>query len=110
MTRFMQVLTTVEHEKDAETIAGILLEKRLVACVQISSCSSMYHWQGAVENTKEFVLVMKTRADLLLILQDVLETIHPYDVPEILATEVVAGNRRYLDWFNSELLPETKGS
>jgi len=104
MTRFVQITTTVENKGDANTIAAHLLEQRLVACVQISKCTSMYHWQGTLENTDEYVLVMKTKVALFLSVQKILEEIHPYDVPEILATEVITGNASYLEWLEQELL------
>ncbi len=105
MTDFIQVITTVEQKNDADKIATSLLELRLVACVQISSCTSKYHWKDALESAEEFVLVMKTRKDLFPILQKTLAGIHPYELPEILATEILGGSSAYLEWLDGELVP-----
>ena len=103
MTSYLQVATTVEHKEQAETIARHVLEKRLAGCVQILQCASMYHWQGALEQSNEFLCIMKTREDLLESLQAAVMEVHPYEVPEILATPVAGGNAAYLNWLDGEL-------
>jgi len=103
MNRFIQIVTTIEHKSDAEMIASELLEKRLVACVQVTQCRSTYRWQGKIEQTEEYILTMKSRSDLFGYLEGVLRKIHPYDVPEIIATEIKYGNKDYLAWLNDEL-------
>ncbi len=104
MTQYMQVATTVEKQNQAENLAESILNKRLAACVQISTCKSMYHWQGALESADEYILTMKTRKDLFGELERYLVKIHPYDVPEILATEILYGSEKYLDWLEQELV------
>lgn len=103
MTHFIQVKTTVETKQDAEKIAQALIEADLAACVQISSCKSMYRWQGVVESAEEQTLTIKSRRDLFDALRAAIEKLHPYEVPEILATPILDGNREYLDWLNAEL-------
>ena len=103
MTPFFQVVTTVEEEEQATAMARSLLEERLVGCVQIAPCRSLYHWQGNIEEATEFVCTLKTREDLLDRLLQRLQSIHPYDVPEILAFSVDRGNPDYLAWLDGEL-------
>ena len=103
MTPYIQVATTVENKPQAQSIARHVLEKRLAGCVQILQCASMYHWQGKVEQGDEFLCIMKTREDLFELLQAAIMDVHPYEVPEILATPVVGGNAAYLDWLDGEL-------
>ncbi len=103
MVTYLQVMTTVESRGQAERVARHVLDRRLVGCVQILQCDSMYHWQGKVEQSDEFLCIMKTRADLFEELKVEITDIHPYDVPEILATAIVAGNPEYLDWLTGEL-------
>jgi periplasmic divalent cation tolerance protein len=105
MTPFIQVVTTLPDQAGAEQLAARLLEQRLAACVQISPCSSWYHWQGAVEQSTEMVCTIKSRRDLFDELCRAIRAIHPYDVPEILATPVVAGGPSYLQWMDKELQP-----
>ncbi len=103
MTAYLQVMTTVESRDQAEQIARHVLDGRLAGCVQILQCDSMYHWQGKIEQSAEFLCIMKTRQDLFDDLQREVAAMHPYEVPEILATPVAAGNPQYLDWLNGEL-------
>ncbi|MCF6187037.1 MAG: divalent-cation tolerance protein CutA [Desulfobulbaceae bacterium] len=103
MTSYLQVATTVESRALAEEVAHHVLDRRLAGCVQIVQCASMYHWQGKIEQSDEFLCIMKTRQDLFDELQAEITAIHPYEVPEILATPVAAGNPEYLDWLNGEL-------
>ena len=105
MTPFIQVATTVADKGQAEQLAGILLEQRLAACVQLAPCNSFYHWQEAIEQSEEMVCTIKSRRDLFPELCRVIQANHPYQVPEILASPVVAGAESYLNWMEQELKP-----
>lgn len=105
MTRYVQVVTTTDSREAAEKIAGGVLAERLAACVQISQCQSWFHWQGKVEQAAEFHCTMKSRADLYPELEEAIRSLHPYEVPEILATEVSSGASSYLAWLEQELRP-----
>ncbi len=109
MHTYIQIATTIDSKKNAEILAEKLLEQRLVACVQIVGCHSMYHWQGKINDSHEYLCLMKTRADLFEALEQVITDLHPYEVPEILATPVMAGNTSYLNWMNQELQPKNNG-
>lgn len=103
-TDFLQVVTTTDDKEDADRIARSLVEQRLAACAQvIGPISSTYHWQGAIENSQEWLCVAKTSRGCYAALERAIRQIHRYDVPEILATPVVAGSETYLDWMRSEL-------
>ena len=105
MTPYIQVVTTAPDRASAEQIADRLLEARLAACVQISPCTSRYHWQGAIEQAEEMVCTVKSRRDLFAEVCRVIRSLHPYEVPEILATPMVDGVAAYLDWMERELRP-----
>jgi len=108
MDDFIQVATTTDSRDNAGLLARKLLELRLVACVQILACDSMYHWQGKIDGSHEYLCLMKTRADLFPALKKAIADLHPYEVPEILATPIMAGNASYLDWLKQELQPVDK--
>jgi len=103
MANYIQVVTTVDNKDVAEKIAEILLQKRLVACVQIVPCMSKYYWQGVIEKSAEFLCIMKSRLELYPLVEQVIQENHPYELPEILAVEVVSGEKKYLEWMDSEL-------
>jgi periplasmic divalent cation tolerance protein len=103
MTGYIQVVTTTDSIEAAETIATAVLGERLAACVQISQCQSWFHWQGKVEQAAEFRCTMKSRADLYPELEEIIRRLHPYEVPEILATDVRGGAASYLAWLDQEL-------
>jgi len=104
MSNFIQVVTTTDSSETAEKIAAAVVDQRLAACVQISTCTSSYRWQGKIEQAKEFVCVMKSREDLYPRLEKAVRDVHNYEVPEILATEVKAGSGDYLAWLEKELV------
>ena len=104
MTNFIQVTTAVDNAEDAEAIASALVGQRLAACVQIvGPVKSTYWWDNDVQVNEEWLCIVKSRADLFEELSAVLQQVHPYDVPELLATPVVAGGKAYLDWLQGEL-------
>ena len=103
VTSFIQVVTTAAKREDAERIAKELVEKRLAACAQVSGpITSYYWWEDKLECAQEWVCRIKTRQENYPSLEEAIRGIHPYDVPEILATTVVAGNPQYLEWITKE--------
>ena len=104
MTEYVQVLTTVEKKADAEKIAKNLVEKRIAACVQIiGPLTSYFQWQGKLDSAQEYLCLIKSRADLFPALEAEIKSMHPYEIPEILATPITNGGKEYLNWLASEL-------
>ena len=104
MSKHLQVVTTVDTEEKAQEIARALVEQRLAACAQVlGPITSTYRWQGQVETAQEWLCILKTREELYEELEQTLRSIHPYEVPEILATPVAAGNPAYLAWLDETL-------
>lgn len=103
MTKCIQVITTVETQEDADNLTRLVLEERLAACIQVSPCSSRYHWQGTIEQADEIKLVMKSFQQLYPELERLILANHPYDTPEIMATPVQFCNNNYIEWMAGEL-------
>jgi len=104
MSEFVQITTTTGKRQDAEQIAAELVSRRLAACVQVSGpVVSTFRWQGKVETTEEWMCVIKTDGARLAAIQTAFETIHPYEVPEIVATPIVDGSAAYLKWLGEQL-------
>ena len=109
MSEWLQVATTTAQKQDAERIASALVDERLAACVQIvGPITSTYRWQGRVETSQEWLCLIKTSREEYAAVEAAIVKLHPYDVPEIVATPIVAGSRSYLDWLRSELTERTK--
>ncbi len=92
---------TAPHEKGRE-IAKVLLEKRLVACVNIASVKSMYWWKGKIEDDHEDLLVVKTTMTRVKELIEEVKKVHPYTVPEVVVLPVVACLGDYCKWAREE--------
>ena len=104
MTEYIQVFTTTDKKENAQEIAREVVQKRLAACVQIvGPIASVYWWDDNVEDSQEWLLIMKSRKKLYKDLEEAIKGIHPYEVPEIVALQVTAGNQHYLDWIDREV-------
>lgn len=98
MTDYIVVYVTAPQD-EAVDLAKTLVEERLVACVNlVPGLRSIYWWQGKVEDEPEVLCIMKTRSNLFESLRDRVRELHSYEVEEIIALPIVAGNPPYLDW------------
>lgn len=103
---YVQVFTTVDDGEKAQHLAQGLVQARLAACVQVvGPIHSTYWWQGQVESSTEFLLLIKTRSDLFPQLEAWIKEHHPYQVPELLAVPVTQAGRAYLAWMERVLAP-----
>ncbi len=104
VTDILQVATTTGTREVAERIAVELVDLRLAACVQVSGpVTSTYHWQGKVESAEEWLCTAKSSREKLPAIQDLLKRLHPYEVPELIATPIVGGSEAYLKWLVEQL-------
>jgi len=98
------VSTTFTKKEDAERIAGLLLDRKLIACAQISGpITSIYRWQEKVTSATEYTLSLKTTQHLFQTVQETLIQEHPYELPEILGQEIHHVSRAYHDWVCGEV-------
>ena len=94
---------TINSYELAVKLANILLEKRLIACSNIigteeKPITSLYSWEGKIENDKEILMLCKSRSSLMDEIIKEVKANHPYSVPEIIATPIIGGNADYLKW------------
>ncbi len=102
------IVFSTAPQAHAGALARRLVEERLAACVQrIQGVRSTYFWDGAVQDDEEVLMVIKTRAGRFEALRDALSAWHPYDVPEIVAVDVVAGADPYLRWLDRQTRPSS---
>lgn len=102
MAAAVLLLCTTGSAEEAETIARVLVEERLAACVQISGIESWYRWNGKVEHAPEWRLHIKTGADLVARVEARIKALHTYDLPEIV-TLPIGGSADYIGWIADNL-------
>jgi len=102
------VFTNVPDREAGSRIAEALIAGKLAACVNIlAECTSIYRWQGAVETAAEFPLMIKTRAEMYEDVEALIRSLHPYELPEIIAVPVEAGSPAFLDWIKTQTTIES---
>lgn len=103
MTDYIMVLVTTEHLNEAEVIGKRLVEEKLAACVNVlDGVNSLFFWKDKFNQSSESLMLIKTKAVLFEKLQERIEELHNYDVPEIIALPIIAGNDMYLSWLNGQ--------
>jgi len=100
---FVVVLVTVPDQATAITLARALVGEKLAACVSIlPGIRSIYTWEGSLCDEGELLCLAKTRRMLFPALRERVISLHPYQVPEIIALPLVEGNPPYLEWLRGE--------
>ena len=90
---------------EAERIGRQMVEERLAACVNIlPKARSIYRWEGKLEESAEWLLLIKSRRDLFTALRAEIQRMHTYEVPEVIAIPVVDGSEAYLEWLDAQLI------
>ena len=93
------VLSTTDSMDLAQRIAGALVEAGEAACVNIvSGVRSVYRWEGKLCNEGEFLLLIKSSVDRFEAVRSRIRQLHSYQVPEIIAVPIHAGDPDYLKW------------
>ena len=104
MTDAIVALSTVGNASDAQRIGRALVERRLVACVNVvPGVTSIYAWKGSVTTDSELLLVIKTRRAKLDEVRSALLELHPYEVPELIALPIEGGHGAYLEWIEDSV-------
>jgi periplasmic divalent cation tolerance protein len=99
MTDKRIVLSTAGSEDEARKLARHLVEHQLAACVNIvPRVESIYRWQGKVESSQEWLLLIKTSAEKFPAVRDAVRELHSYDLPECIALTIEDGSPDYLQW------------
>jgi periplasmic divalent cation tolerance protein len=107
MTDKRIVLTAAPSEEEAHKIARHLVEQRLAACVNIvAQAASVYRWQGKIEETREWLLIIKTTAAAFGQVQQAITELHSYELPECICVTVEDGSPAYLQWLADSVFTE----
>ncbi len=104
--QYLQVQTTTDSRAEAMELSRAAVESRLAACAQVAGpVASMYWWDGGLERTEEWLVLLKLPADRYDELAAFITERHSYDEPEIIALPIVAGSTAYLNWMRDETRP-----
>lgn len=104
MTDKQIVLCTVGSEEEGRKIGRHLVEHRLAACVNIlPQIESIYRWQGKVESSREWLLLVKTTAEKFPSVRDAIRALHSYELPECIALKIEDGSAEYLQWIEQSV-------
>lgn len=104
MDGYAIVFTTASSQDEADKIASGLLDRRLVACVNIwGPVQSHFVWEGKRCVEKEHILMMKTRENLFSAVETAVRQLHSYQTPELIMLPVKDGSREYLLWLDQSV-------
>jgi len=104
MTDKRIVFTTAGSEEEAAKIAHELVERRIAACVNIvPKMTSVYRWQGKVEEAAEWLLIVKTTVGAFAAVRQAISEIHSYEVPECICLTIEDGSSTYLQWLGESV-------
>lgn len=105
MKRSLIYITAASHA-EAVALGRVLVEEKLAACVNIlPSITSLYWWEGKVEEGQETALIAKTTTDLVERVTARIGEIHSYSCPCVVALEITGGNPAFLHWIGEETNP-----
>ncbi len=96
---YLTVWSTVPNAETGQRIARTIVHEGLAACVSLlPGVTSVYRWQGEVQQNSEHLLFIKTTLERYTALETRIRELHPYEVPEIIAHKIEAGLSSYLEW------------
>ena len=103
-SEYILVQTTLSSREAADKLAREITASKLSACSQIDGpITSIYWWQGKLEEGQEWRCTLKTSPRLYQQLEQKLKEIHPYETPEIIAIPILAGSQEYLAWLRENI-------
>jgi periplasmic divalent cation tolerance protein len=102
--RYIVVTTTTETLRDAQDLARALVARRLAGCVQIvGPIQSVYQWNDELTQSSEYRCEIKTHASKWNAIEHLFDDIHPYEVPEMIATPLLGLSPGYQEWLQAQL-------
>jgi periplasmic divalent cation tolerance protein len=100
---FIVIYCTVPNKKEGHEIAKVLIQNHFAACVNIiDKIESVFSWDGELTEEKEALMIIKTRKDLFEAVSRVIQKLHSYTVPEVIALPITKADETYLKWLEHE--------
>ena len=102
MADILVAFCTFPDPEIARKVAAELVTQRLTACGNIVlPIHSIYQWHGKIESTEEVLAIFKLESSRYPEFEEKIRSMHPYEVPEIIAFPVSKGFPAYLEWVAS---------
>ena len=99
----VQIQTAVNSKEEAQRLADAILKGKLAACIQMFPILSNYWWEDKIEESEEFILLIKTKEDNYKKIEELIKKLHTYEVPEILSIPISAISSEYFNWIKQEI-------
>ena len=105
MSDYRTLYVTCADKTEAKKIATALIEQKFAACGNIiENVTSIYHWDGQINEDNEVILLIKTRRDLVSQASELIKKLHSYDVPCIFEWKIESGEKEYFKWMDQNLM------
>ena len=109
MSSICLLITTFPSDEEAKSFARLAVENGLAACIQIQApCTSIYQWEGKIEEAQEYPVHIKTASTKKEALQKFIREHHSYEVPEIVCIDLDDVDPDYEKWVISQTSKENK--
>ena len=106
MTDKVVIMVTAASRRECRRIARRLIEEKLAACVNITQpIQSIYRWEGKIDQSREFLMLIKTTRNLFPQIETEIGLIHSYHTPEIICLPIIDGSPNYLQWVSDSVRP-----
>ncbi|SEN36535.1 divalent-cation tolerance protein CutA [Nitrosomonas marina] len=103
MTEAILVITSFPNKESAQVFAQALIDRKLAACVNVMpACTSVYRWQDNIETAEETPVFIKTRSARYQSVEELILSMHPYELPEVITVPISEGLPAYLRWIIEE--------
>lgn len=89
---------TTKTKDEAKFIAKALLQKKYIAGVNIFPLESLYWWKGEIRKEEEFALIMQSTGENFAKIEELVKTLHSYEIPCILSLPLEQGSQNFLNW------------
>lgn len=100
----VSVYVTFASTADAARLGRQIIEERLAACINIlGEVSSIYRWQGKVEEAVEVAAIFKTTSGCAELLTHRLAELHPYANPAIATWPIDEAPAAYVQWVRGQV-------
>ena len=108
MNKYIIINTTTDNLEDVKKIQNTLLNEKLASCVQISNITSHYSWDGKLEETNEYLIVIKTRKSLFSLIETRIKELHSYNTPEIISYDLTNVSKEYSKYIDENTIENSE--